>query len=221
MLLKVITGSYGNVAGWDSNTLYILFGTHYIINYLLTAFLLVNGLRLGWNINGGGLDQILLKPLPTVFAVSFQIVDLSGMFQILLGIVMVWWGCKTSACTVNLLTFLVYIVQIICGVLILYGMFFSLMYLAFWFKRTQGIENIHYSTYNFRSFPAEVFPPKERFIFTILIPLTVVANPAANTLLHGVNMKGLGLSLIEATIWVYISCFILSRGLRRYRGVGA
>ena len=75
MLLKVLTSQYGTIAGWDSNTLYILFGTHYIINYLMTAFLLINGLILGGNINGGGLDQVLLKPLPSVFAVSFQIVD--------------------------------------------------------------------------------------------------------------------------------------------------
>lgn len=221
MLLKVLTSQYKTIAGWDSNTLYILFGTHYIINYLMTAFLLINGLILSGNINGGGLDQVLLKPLPSVFAVSFQIVDLSGMVQVLMGVVMVLWGCKTSACTVTLLVFMVYIVQIICGVMILYGMFFSLMYSAFWFKRTQGIESIHYSTYDFRSFPAEVFPPKVRFVFTILIPLTVVANPAAKTLVDGVTINGLGLSLIEAAIWVCISCFILSRGLRRYRGAGA
>lgn len=221
MLLKVFINQYGSVVGWNSNTLYILFGTHYIINYLMTSFLLVNGLALGGNINGGGLDQVLLKPLPSVFAVSFQIIDLSGMVQVLIGTGMVWWGCKTSACTVTLLAFMVYILQIICGVLILYGMFFSLMYSAFWFKRTQGIEDIYYSTYDFRSFPAEIFPRKVRFVFTILIPLTVVANPAAKTLVGGVTIKGLGLSVMGAAIWVSISCFILSRGLRKYRGAGA
>lgn len=221
ILLKVITEQYGTVAGWDSNALYILFGTHYIINYLLTAFLLINGLMLGRNINGGGLDQVLLKPVPSIFAVSFQIVDLSGLVQILIGAVMVWWGCKTSACTFNMLSFVVYLVQIFCGILILYGMFFSLMYTAFWFKRTQGIEGIFYSTYDFRSFPAEIYSTKTRFVFTVILPLTLVANPAAKTLIHGASLTGFVSSIAAAVVWLGISSFILSRGLRRYRGAGA
>lgn len=221
VFLKIITGRYESIAGWNVNTLYILFGTHYIINYLMTAFFIINGIMLGPNINGGMLDQVLLKPVPAIFAVSFGLVDLSSFVQIFIGGVMVWWGCTTSMCEITLLSFVIYLIQIICGVLILYGMLFSLMYLAFWFRRTQGLEQIYYSTYDFRSFPAEIYPVKVRLIFTVIIPLTLVANPAAKTLVFGPSLIGLVSSITAAIVWVGISGIILSRGLWRYRGAGA
>ena len=220
VFLNIVTSHYETIAGWETDSLYILFGTHCIVNYLFTAFLLINGLNLGMNINSGELDQILLKPLPAGFSVSFKTVDLSGIVQVLIGIGIVWWGCKKTARTITILSFVVYLIQIICGVLIVYGMFFSLMYTAFWFKKTQGLESIHYSTYDFRSFPAEIYPLKIRFVFTLIIPLTLVANPAAKTLIFGTTIIEVTSSIATAFVWIGISSITLLRGLQRYRGSG-
>ncbi|WP_460644377.1 ABC transporter permease [Lacrimispora brassicae] len=221
IFLKVIVQHFEFISGWDVNSLYILVGTHYIINYLMTAFFMVNGLMLGYYINEGGLDQVLLKPLPAIFAVSFRIVDISGLIQILIGVIIVWWKCSTFGYNITFYACVIYIIQIICGVLILYGMYFTLMYSSFWSRRSQGLEKIYYATYDFREYPAEIYPTKIRWLFTFIIPLTVVANPAARTLAFGPSLSGLVGSVITAIFWLGISKVILMKGLQRYRGAGA
>jgi ABC-2 type transport system permease protein len=221
LFLEVFANNFHSILYWDTGALYILFGTHYLINTLLTAFLFVNGLLLGNYVNSGSFDSLLLLPVPTVFSISFRIVDLSGLIHILSGFAMLMWGCHLHRCHISIVSIIIYIAQVLCGVLVLYGIFFSLMYLGFWTKKTEGLENIYYATYSFREFPSEIFPYGIRLVLTFLIPMTIVANPAAKTLVLGPSVIGILSSIIGATACVGVSLTHLMFGLRKYRGAGA
>ncbi len=76
------------------------------------------------------------------------------------------------------------------GVLIHYALLLMLMSLAFWMTRAQGFMYAYYNVFQIARLPREAFHGVARIVFTWTVPLLLIANVPARTLLHGLN--GLG-----------------------------
>src|SRR5271170_5223358 len=77
------------------------------------------------------------------------------------------------------------------GVLIHYSLMLMVMSLGFWMTRASGFINAYYSLFQIARLPREAFFGFTLFTFTWIIPLLLIANVPARTLIHGLDRRDL------------------------------
>ncbi len=111
---------------------------------------------------------------------------------------------------------LVFPTLVACGVLIHYALLLMLMSLAFWMTRAQGFIYAYYNVFQIARLPREAFHGLTKIFFTWGVPLLLIANVPARTLLYGLNLSDLAMMLGATTVLVLLSTVVFRTGLRRY-----
>jgi ABC-2 type transport system permease protein len=97
-----------------------------------------------------------------------------------------------------------------------YALLLMLMSLAFWMTRAQGFINAYYNVFQIARLPREAFHGVAKWIFTWGVPLLLIANVPASTLLHGLDGFDLGAMLGATAVLLTLSTTVFRAGLRRY-----
>ena len=128
-------------------------------------------------------------------------------------------GCAVIAggvLTVSVAGLLVFPALVALGVLIHYALLLMLMSLAFWMTRAQGFMNAYYNVFQIARLPREAFHGVARIAFTWTVPLLLIANVPARTLLHGLNGLDLAGMAGATAVLLALSTAVFQAGLRRY-----
>ena len=109
-----------------------------------------------------------------------------------------------------------YALLVACGVIIHYSMLVLCIAPAFWFTSAQGIEGSYFTLSEFSRLPREAFRGVANIAFVWILPVVIVSNAPASTLLHGFDLRLIGWLLAVTAIWFSLAVFVFQRGLRRY-----
>jgi len=82
--------------------------------------------------------------------------------------------------------------------------------------RAQGFINAYYSVFQIARLPREAFHGAARIAFTWAVPLLLIANVPARTLLHGLNARDLAGMAGATAVLAALSTAVFQAGLRRY-----
>jgi ABC-2 type transport system permease protein len=204
------------VAGWTKWGMVLLVSTNHLVQQIFQTFLMINLTKLPELIRTGKLDFFLAQPAPAQFLISTRNFEPGSVINTLIaGIV-----CIVAIAHLNLnmsgAGLLVFPALVSFGVLIHYALLLMLMSLAFWMTRAQGFINAYYNVFQIARLPREAFHGAARIAFTWAVPLLLIANVPARTLLYGLNSADL-LGMAAATaILVALSTAVFQSGLRRY-----
>ena len=88
--------------------------------------------------------------------------------------------------------------------------------LTFWTTGGDGIVTSYFSLFEFSRLPRAAFKGIANVIFVWLLPVVVVSNAPASTLLHGFQPSYAVWMLAVALGWLAVAIFVFNRGLRRY-----
>jgi ABC-2 type transport system permease protein len=204
------------VAGWTKWGMILLVTTNMLVQQIFQMFLMTNLTKLPELIRTGKLDFFLAQPASAQFLVSTRFFELGSVVNTLVvGIV-----CAVAIAHLDLpMTgpgLLAFPILVACGVLIHYSLLLMLMSLAFWMTRAQGFINAYYNVFQIARLPREAFHGLTRIIFTWTIPLLLIANVPASTLLHGLDATDIGGMVAATAILVLLSTAVFQAGLRRY-----
>jgi ABC-2 type transport system permease protein len=205
-----------SIAGWSKWGMILLVGTNHVVQQIFQTFLMINLTKLPELIRTGKLDFFLAQPAPAQFLVSTRNFEPGSVVNTLIaGIV-----CIVAIAHLNLnLTgagLLVYPLLVSFGVLIHYALLLMLMSLAFWMTRAQGFINAYYSVFQIARLPREAFHSVARIVFTWAVPLLLIANVPASTLLHGLSAADIGGMASVTVALLILSTMVFQAGLRRY-----
>jgi ABC-2 type transport system permease protein len=205
-----------SIAGWSKWEMVLLVGTNFLVQQIFQTFLMINLTKLPELIRSGRLDFFLAQPAPVQFIVSTRGFEpgsvITSFFAVLLcGIAIAHLPMRLSGAGLLIFPFLV-----ICGVLIHYALLLILMSLAFWMTRAQGFINAYYNVFQIARLPREAFHGLARFLFTWTLPLLLIANVPARTLLYGLDARDLAGMLGATAALLAVSTAIFQAGLRRY-----
>jgi ABC-2 type transport system permease protein len=204
------------IAGWTKWGMLLLVSTNQLVQQIFQTFLMINLTKLPELIRTGRLDFFLAQPAPAQFLVSTRNFEPGSVINTgVAGIV-----CVVAIAHLNLgfsvPGLLVFPMLVTCGVAIHYAMLLLLMSLAFWMTRAQGFINAYYNVFQIARLPREAFSGLTRVMFTWGVPLLLIANVPAETLLHGLNGNDLAGMAAATAILVALSTFVFQAGLRRY-----
>jgi ABC-2 type transport system permease protein len=171
---------------------------------------------MGRNIRSGHFDYFLAQPGNILFMASTRKIDLDGLMNSFVAMGVVAYAAHKLGLHPSIADLAIYALMIACGLIIHYSMLVLSVSLAFWITSAQGMEGIYFTLSEFSRLPREAFKGLASLAFVWMLPVVVVSNAPARTLLHGFQpWWALGL-LAAASLWFGAAVFLFQRGLKRY-----
>ena len=205
-----------NIAGWGKWEMILLVSTNQLVQQIFQTFLMINLTKLPELIRSGRLDFFLAQPASAQFLVSTRGFEPGSVVNSLLAIIVCLIAISHLHMSLSLAGLVMFPVLVTCGVLIHYAMLMILMSLAFWMTRAQGFIFAYYNVFQIARLPREVFNGLARVILTWAVPLLLIANVPARTLLHGLDGRDLLAMAAATAVLLTVSSAFFQTGLRRY-----
>jgi ABC-2 type transport system permease protein len=239
LIIFQYTTSIGADSGWDRDKFFLFIATTWFINSLVQAFFMPNAEEFSELIRTGGLDFALLKPIDTQFLISFRRVDWSALSNFAAGFIIAMVALYSLAnrpveadpMTPSILSILLYIFFVACGVAIMYSLMICLSATSIWLGRNQTLYNFWFYITNFSRYPMEIYNrgwgrPLYGF-FTFIIPVLLVVNIPARILAKPISPQtwedqllivwGLAATLLS----LGVSRWVFKRALLSYRSASS
>jgi len=204
------------VAGWGKWDMVLLVSTNMLVQQIFQTFLMINLTKLPELIRNGKLDYFLAQPAPAQFLVSTRNFEPGSVVDLLAALIVCVVALAHLDKPFSGTGLLAFPILVAFGVLIHYALLLMLMSLAFWMTRAQGFINAYYNVFQIARLPREAFSGVTRILFTWTVPLLLIANVPARTLLYGLNASDVvGMGLATALL-LLLSTIVFQAGLRRY-----
>src|SRR5476651_899505 len=200
------------VAGWSKWEMVLLVSTNHLVQQIFQTFLMINLTKLPQLIRTGKLDFFLAQPAPAQFLVSTRNFEPGSVVNTLVAAIVCVVAVSHLPMRMSGARLLVFPSLIAFGVMIHYALLLMLMSLAFWMTRAQGFINAYYNVFQIARLPREAFHGAARIIFTWTLPLLLIANVPAHTLLHGLDGRDLAGMLGATTALLAVSTTVFQAG---------
>lgn len=206
-----------SIGDWTKWQVVMLVGASHFIQQLFQAFLLVNCGQLAELVHTGKLDFYLLFPANTRFMVSARHVDLGGFVSAASGLAIMIYAAEQLHATPTAMQIVAFAALCLAAITIHYSVMFLMATCCFWTVRAQGLIMAYYNLFSLTRVPDAAFSGAARAIFTLFLPVLLVANVPVKVLLGKID------SFVEVRLLVAMSliCFFISSrvwrsALRRY-----
>ncbi len=231
------TKMIGADSGWDRDKFFIFLATTWFVNSLVQAFFMPNAEEFSELIRTGGLDFALLKPIDTQFLISFRRIDWSALSNFFAGMLILFLSLLSLATReVNpmipsIVSVLLYVVFLGCGVAIMYSLMISLSATSIWLGRNQTLYNFWFYITNFSRYPMEIYnrgwgTPLYGF-FTFVVPVLLVVNVPARLLAKPISPRTesewtlVVWTLVATVMSIAMSRWVFKRALLSYRSASS
>ncbi len=216
LMISVIYQHTDSVAGWSKYEMMLLVGTSLLIQRFLMGFFWSSIFEMGRNIRTGNFDFFLAQPGNVMFMATTRKIDPDSLINSLIAAGVVVYSARQLGLHPGVADLALYGLLIGCGVIIHYSMLVLCIAPAFWITSAQGIEGSYFTLSEFSRLPREAFRGVANIAFVWILPVVLVSNAPASTLLRGFDLRLVGWVLAVTVIWFSLAVFLFHRGLRRY-----
>ncbi len=218
-----------SIAGWQKPEFLVFIGTTMIINSVMQAFFMPNAQELSEMVRTGGLDFALLKPVDTQFLVSLRKSSWSSLGNFVVALGLIAYAVPRLAEFPSPLSWLLYPVYVLCGILIMYSIMISLAATSIWLGRNQTLYDFWFYITNFSRYPMEIYRGSFlgdglRLTFTYVLPVLVVINVPARVLAKPLTTEYMSLAafaLVATAMALFGSRWVFKRALESYRSASS
>jgi ABC-2 type transport system permease protein len=216
LMVAVIYSHTQTVAGWSEYEMLLLVGTSMLIQRFLMGFFWSGIFEMGRNVRSGAFDFVLAQPGDPLFMASTRKLELDGLLNSVVAAGLVVYSARKLGLHPGAADLALYAAMIACGVVIHYSALVLAMSLSFWITSSQGVEGSYFTLMEFSRLPREAMRGVTSLVFVWLLPVVVVSNAPARSLLHGFQ-PAWALGLCAATLlWFALAVVVFRLGLRRY-----
>ena len=217
LLISVIYQHTSSIAGWNKYEMMLLVGTSMLMQRFLMGFFWSSIFEMGRNVRSGNFDFFLAQPGNVMFMATTRKLDPDGLINsVVAGGVVIYAAAKLGLHP-GALDVALYLFLVLCGLVIHYSILVISISLAFWLTSAQGVEGTYFTMMEFSRLPREAFKGVvTQGLFVWLLPVVVISNAPARTLLHGFDLKWVLWLFVSAAVWFGLAVFVFHRGLRRY-----
>lgn len=226
MMLKLIVYKFHALQGWDFPQLAFLYGLS-LLSHGIMVVLFIRTWGMGNMVVHGEFDRMLLRPMGVFFQLTVNYINLIGMFDIIPGIIIFLYGCKSVHFKVNLLNVIAVIAVIASGVIIRAAFYIILGTLSFWTKRNNSLVDLGqmlllYGT----SYPITMYPYLIQVFLTFIMPIGFISFYPACEFLGKSGSFNFPISqsviaILSGILFFVISQLLFKLGLRNYESAGS
>lgn len=216
LMISIIYDHTKTVAGWTKYEMMLLVGTSLLIQRFLMGFFWSSIFEMGRNIRSGNFDFFLAQPGNVMFMTTTRKIDPDSLVNSLVALAVVGYAARQLGLHPGAADLALYALLVACGVIIHYSMLVLCIAPAFWITSAQGIEGSYFTLSEFSRLPRQAFKGVANVAFVWILPVVVVSNAPASTLLHGFDLRIVSWLLAVSAVWLTLAVVVFHRGLRRY-----
>jgi ABC-2 type transport system permease protein len=214
LALRIVYTQAEALAGWRLEEAIVLLGMYQLVSGLLATFVEPNLAWFAGKVISGELDDLLLKPVPSLLMASLGGCQPWALLQVALGIVIVGAAAPLET-QITATSALSALLLLLAGAVIAWATRVLLASLAFW---APGVEpTVLYSAFwQLGRYPVDIYHPIVRGLLIYLVPVAFVGSIPARALTRGADPALLALGLAAALGAVLLAQAAWRLGLRRY-----
>ncbi len=220
----------GSIEGWGKYEFFVFIATTMFINSVVQALFMPNAQEMSEMVRTGGLDFALLKPIDTQFLLSLRKINWSSLGNFLVAILVLVYATRhINHSQFTWVQYVLYPFYIVCGVLILYSIMFSLASTSIWLGRNQTLYDFWFYITNFSRYPLEIYSGNPlgvalQTVFTYVIPVLLVINVPARMMAKPLTDQYAYLAafaLVATVLCLVASRWVFKRALDSYRSASS
>jgi len=171
------------LGGWSWHASQVVLGAYTALAGFTTTLLQPNLSRIVTEVQEGGLDFVLLKPIDSQFWLSLRSFSLAGLPELLVGLGLMLWAALQERGTLSSQAVLATAVVMGAAVMILYALWFALATTTIWFVKTWNATEVLRSALSAGRYPVSAYPPALRLLLTLVLPVAFLTTVPAEVLL--------------------------------------
>ena len=200
-----------HVAGWSVQQVLVLVGIYRVAEGLLNLQIAPNMMALSGYIREGDLDFLLLRPVSSQFLVSFRLMTLPEVVNVLIGLGLALYAGRMAGLQVSAGGLAAAGAFGLCGLLLLYALWFFTVTWSFWLVKVDTLDSLFYSVFEAGRYPVSFFKGAIRALLTFVVPVAFATTFPVEALQGRIDLHlllaGLGLSgmalLTTGLFWRY------------------
>jgi ABC-2 type transport system permease protein len=216
LLISVIYQHTSTVAGWTKYEMMLLVGTSLLVQRFLMGFFWSSIFEMGRNVRSGNFDFFLAQPGNVMFMATTRKLDPDSLLNSIIAGGVVLYSVHKLGLHPDLGDVALYLFMLLCGLAIHYSILVMSVSLVFWLTSAQGVEGIYFTLTEFSRLPREAFKGITRTLFVWILPVVVVSNVPARSIMHGLDWRWAALLFCLAVAWFTVAVLTFNSGLRRY-----
>ena len=173
-----------SVGGWNYGQILVFLGTYHIIHGFWDFGTALNIEKISEYIAQGTLDLILVKPVNSLFYVTFKNMNFAPLMNVILGIGIVGIGLDKTQIAVTVGSLVLYVLLLINGVIIFTMLQLILQLISFWVIRTNVVNALFYQVIKFSEKPDAIYTGFLKRFLIFAIPMVVVVSFPSKVLLQ-------------------------------------
>jgi ABC-2 type transport system permease protein len=210
-----------SLQGWRFEELMFIYG------FSLTALGFFNVLSLNLYEFGeryiieGRFDQVLLRPLHSLFQVLFEAFRIESLQEVVTGTVLMAYAAMKLKLEFSLLELALLPVMVLCGVIIYVSVFIMLTSVSFWFEDRIGITPPVYNMIPFGRYPTSIYNLFLQFLLSWIIPFAFASfYPATFFLKRMEYWYFFCMAPVMAVLFGGLALLVWHFGVKNYQSVG-
>jgi len=220
--LYILFNRVSSLQGWSFEELLFIYGFALIclgVFNVLSMNLYEFGERY---IMEGRFDQILLRPLHSLFQVLFEAFRIESLQEVFTGLTVVGYAWYKLQLPVTLVDLILFPIMITCGVVIYLSVFVILSSLSFWFEDRVGVSPPIFNMIPFGRYPITIYNSFLQFLLSWIIPFAF-ASFYPTTYFLGRNEFGLFFAIVPLVSFCFLilALFVWNYGVRGYQSTGS
>jgi ABC-2 type transport system permease protein len=213
--LAIVYARTETLGGWTLGESIVLLGTYQIMSGVLATFIEPNVQWFAGQVRSGQLDDILLKPVSSIFLVSLGSCAPLGLSAVALGFVVLGAGFGELGVAPDAWSTLSWLVTITTGVILTWASRVLLAIIALWAPALE-LDVVYNALWQFGRYPVTLYRQPFRFALTYVLPVAFIATIPARALIHGLPPLLLVVSSAIGAAAIGVVLAVWRAGLRRY-----
>lgn len=220
--LYVLFQRVGSLQGWRFEELIFIYG----FSLICLGFFNVLSLNLyefgDRYIMEGKFDQILLRPMHSLFQVLFEAFRIESFQEVVTGTAAVWYAALRLNLHPTPLEMVIFPVMVACGAILYLSIFVSLTSVSFWFEDRIGIVPPVFNMIPFGRYPTTIYNAFLQFFLSWIIPFAFASfYPTTFFLAHDEFRRYFYLVPAVTLAFGALAVLIWNLGVKNYQSTGS
>jgi ABC-2 type transport system permease protein len=205
-----------SVAGWSQPEALLLVGIYRIVEGLLALQIAPNMMAVSGMIRRGDMDALLLRPVSSQFLVSLRAFSLADGVNVLAGIGLTVYAGDLAGVRWSIPGIAEAGAFIICGLVLLYAIWFGIVTCSFWLVQLSTIDTLFYSLFETGRYPVSFFRGLVRAVLTFVVPVAFATTFPVEALLGRADLRLLLIGVLLAVFGLVTTHLLWNYAVRHY-----
>ncbi len=201
----LLTSRVQSLFGWSRDEIIMLTAMYSVVIGVFHMVFSRNFEYFSRVIDLGQLDSFLLKPVDSQFFLSTRFVNFASIIRIIMGILLMAYLLDRMGVSVSLLQVMLFLVFMICGIMLMYAIWYIIITLTIWASKLSNIVELLYSLSSISRYPPEMYKEISLYLFLFLLPLVLILATPVKFLFGRIDIGNAIIMVVLTGVLLFLS----------------